>query len=184
MTCWSLMSSLDFTGWFDFRMEVSDSSPLPCRKDAKIQLQPSTLAENLSICSEDHGIAALSGEVGPSTFLRMLWVLEEQNQHDVTCYKSKRDDKRRSYHGRSMLFRVFNAAPRALTLCQTRATGSLFFQKHQREADDMLKFNVFTGWFDFPMEVSDSSSLPCPNDAKILMHHQTLRTRARLFRRP
>ena len=74
----------------------------------------------------------------------------------------------------SMVFRVFDAAPRASILCQTRAAGSLFFQKHQRESDDMPKFNVFTGWSDFPMEVSDSSSLPCRKDAKILLHSSNL----------
>ena len=71
-------------------------------------------------------------DLHPWSNLGMLWVLEEQNQHDVTCYNPKRDAKRRSYHGRSTNFRIFDAAPRALILCQTRSLwlphGSIRFQ--------------------------------------------------------
>ena len=37
-------------------------------------------------------------------------------------------------------------------------------KKHRWESDDATKFDVFTGWFDFRVEVSDSSSLPCWKD--------------------
>ena len=120
-----------FTGWFDFRKEVSDSSSLPCRKDAKILLQTSNLPENCTFVWKTMGLRRWVGksDLQPWSNLRRLWVLEEQNQHNVTCYNSKRNDKWRSYHGRSTVFRVFDAAPRAFILCQTRAAGSLFLQK-------------------------------------------------------
>ena len=71
-------------GWFDFRMGVSVSSSLP-RKDAKILLQPSNLAENLHICSEDHGIAALSGEVRPSTLEQLKNALSAWRTDPTWC---------------------------------------------------------------------------------------------------
>ena len=79
-------------------MEVSVSSSLPCRKDAKILLQPWNLAENLHVCSEDHGIAALSGEVGPLNLEQPENALSAGRiEPDVTLHNSKRDDKRQSY---------------------------------------------------------------------------------------
>ena len=46
----------------------------------------------------------------------------------------------------------------------------------------MPKFNVFTGWFDFRMEVSDSSSLPCWKDTAATI--KPWPKLARLFGRP
>ena len=161
MTCWSL--------WFlrgSIRFQFRAVSKRCQNSVAAIKPR-----RKLHICSEGHGIAALSWKVGPLILEQPENALSawRQHQHNVTCYNLKVNDKRRSYHGRSTVFRVFNAAPRASILCQTRAVGSLFFQQHQRESDDMPKLNVFTGWFDFCMEVSDSSSLPCRKDAKILL---------------
>ena len=64
----------------DFRMELSVFSSLPRRKDAQILFQPSNLAENWHICSADHGIAALSGKVGPLTL--------EQPEECFECLKT------------------------------------------------------------------------------------------------
>ena len=173
MLKFNLMSSLD-----DSTSAWKYQIPVPCRveKMPKFCCSHQTSPKTCTFVRKTMGLRRWVGksDLQPSSNLRMLWVFEEQHQHDVTGYNSKQEDKRRNYHGRSTVFRVFNAASRAFTLCQTRAAGSLFFQKHQREADDMLKFNVFTGWFDFRMEVSDSSSLPCRKDAKIQLQPSNL----------
>ena len=165
-----------FTGWLDFRVEVSDSSSLPCRKDAKILLQPSNLAENCTCFQKTIGLRrwVRKSDLQPWSNLRMLWVLEEENQHDVTCYNSKGMIKKRSYHGRSTFFKVFNAAPRVQSSVRPGPRAACSSKKHQRESDDTPKFNVFTGWLDFRVEVSDSSSLPCRKDAKILLQPSNL----------
>ena len=151
VTCWSWMSSLD-----DLTSAWKYQVPVPCRveKIPNFCCSHQTSPKTCTFVRKTMGLQRWVGksDLQPWSNLRMLWVLEEQNQPDVTCCDSKRDDKKRSYHGRSTVFRVFNAASRASILCQTRAAGSFFFQKHQRESDECWSFWFLHGSirFQFP----------------------------------
>ena len=90
----SLVSSLD-----DLTSAWKYQIPVPCRVEKVPKfgcaIKP---CRKLHICSEDHGIAALSGKVGPLTLEQPENALSawRQHQHNVTCYNLKMDDKRRS----------------------------------------------------------------------------------------
>ena len=153
-------------------MELSVFSSPPCRKDAKILLRHQTSPKTAHL----FGRPWHCGAEWESRFAKMLTPSFSIQLHLAKCGNC------------ACLSATLPSTALLEKVCSRRQVsigalhGSLFFQKNQRESDDTPKFNVFTGWFDFCMEVSDSSFLPCRKDTTATI--KPWRKLARLFGRP
>ena len=128
MTRRSLMSSLD-----DWTSAWKYQIPVPCRveKMPKFSCSHQTSPKTCTFVRKTTGMRRWVGksDLQPWSNLRMLWVLEEQHQHDVTCYNSKGMIKKTKLPWPFNVFQGFQCCTKGSILCQTRAAGSLFFQK-------------------------------------------------------
>ena len=149
MTRRSLMSSLD-----DWTSAWKYQIPVPCRveKMPKFSCSHQTSPKTCTFVRKTTGMRRWVGksDLQPWSNLRMLWVLEEQHQHDVMCYNWKGMIKNevtmavQRFSRFSMLHQGFNRL-------SDQGRGQLVLQKHQREACDTLKFMTSAWKYQIPV---------------------------------